>query len=560
MLCAVFALAACGSNEEAEENNKISEEDNQAINEEEMEEVADLNTEPVEVEITEYGEEMGLILEAPATEVATVMPLQGKFTEIDDVKDDYAWVTIHKTDSIEELGNREIDYYLPLDGGSFAKEIPLPNGAGEYRVNVLLPSKDKEDYYYDSALFKITNVDETIAREVEYSKYGSEKDLQMDEDVTGYNEASESFSISGTVDPSYHEYTVLAEIKKDGQRNTYTIPVANGQFDGEIPLYYGEGTHEIIIQLYSDKEGDREGTYYDSASFYVHNDSEKELIKISQYQPYIDRGLALDEPSFATPTEWNEIEYPVKGTINPVAPLADTVSHVIVELQHKDNHKDKATYFFPVIDNKFDDVAHFRFGPGEYDVIIYVPVENQANEKQFQYTAALELKHEVSGVEDLRDILPSHGVDPNNQKIIEKAEQLTKDISDEREKTKAIYKFVASHVAYDVEKYKENVFHPDDNALETLETGKGICQDYAFLAIALLRSIDIESRYVQGWAGTDRHAWLEAKVDGDWIELDPTWGAGYIQDNEFTFNYTEDYFDPDPDFLKETHSRTGLMY
>src|SRR5699024_3520433 len=102
------------------------------------------------------------------------------------------------------------------------------------------------------------------------------------------------------------------------------------------PLYYGEGTHEISINLYTDDEDDREGTYYNSASFYVHNDSNKTFPEITQYGPYIERGLMLDQPSWDMQADFNSIEYPVKGKINPDAPLADSVSHVIVEVQRLD--------------------------------------------------------------------------------------------------------------------------------------------------------------------------------------------------------------------------------
>ncbi len=69
----------------------------------------------------------------------------------------------------------------------------------------------------------------------------------------------------------------------------------------------------------------------------------------------------------------------------------------------------------------------------------------------------------------------------------------------------------------------------------------------------------MEAHYVNGDAG-ERHAWVEVKVDGEWLEMDPTWGAGYIIDGKFQFHYTEDYFDPDPAFLAETHTREGIMY
>src|SRR5699024_7895753 len=101
--------------------------------------------------------------------------------------------------------------------------------------------------------------------------------------------------------------------------------------------------------------------------------------------------------------------------------------------------------------------------------------------------------------------------------------------------------------------------NPDDNAIDTLESGKGICQDYTFLTTALLRSVDIESRYIEGHAGA-RHAWAEAKVDGEWIELDPTWGDGYVDGDEFIAEYNEDYYDPDEDVMEETHTRQGVKY
>src|SRR5699024_2650455 len=128
------------------------------------------------------------------------------------------------------------------------------------------------------------------------------------------------------------------------------------------------------------------------------------------------------------------------------------------------------------------------------------------------------------------------------------------------QKAKAIYKYVAKNIDYDVEKYKADEFNLDDSAIDTLESKTGICQDYTFLTTALLRSINIESRYIEGHAGV-RHAWVEAKVDGEWIELDPTWGAGYVtDDDEFISEYNEDYFDPDEELLTETHTRENIMY
>lgn len=73
-------------------------------------------------------------------------------------------------------------------------------------------------------------------------------------------------------------------------------------------------------------------------------------------------------------------------------------------------------------------------------------------------------------------------------------------------------------------------------ASEVFQARRGVCQDFAHLGIALLRSMGIPARYVSGYlhpapdaergrtyAG-ESHAWLEAWV-GEWRPLDPTTGV-----------------------------------
>jgi transglutaminase-like putative cysteine protease len=73
-------------------------------------------------------------------------------------------------------------------------------------------------------------------------------------------------------------------------------------------------------------------------------------------------------------------------------------------------------------------------------------------------------------------------------------------------------------------------------ASEVLRARRGVCQDFAHLGIALLRSMGIPARYVSGYLHPDpeaergrayegeSHAWLEAWT-GAWRPLDPTTGA-----------------------------------
>ncbi|MEV8039970.1 transglutaminase family protein [Arthrobacter sp. NPDC080082] len=65
-----------------------------------------------------------------------------------------------------------------------------------------------------------------------------------------------------------------------------------------------------------------------------------------------------------------------------------------------------------------------------------------------------------------------------------------------------------------------------DGAVETLLHRRGVCRDFAHLAIALLRSKNVPARlaavYAPGLSPMDFHAVAEAHVDGAWHVIDPT--------------------------------------
>ncbi len=62
---------------------------------------------------------------------------------------------------------------------------------------------------------------------------------------------------------------------------------------------------------------------------------------------------------------------------------------------------------------------------------------------------------------------------------------------------------------------------------DVLRQGKGVCQDFTHLMLALLRSFGVPARYVSGYlhreAESQSHAWCEAWVpDLGWLGVDPT--------------------------------------
>lgn len=94
---------------------------------------------------------------------------------------------------------------------------------------------------------------------------------------------------------------------------------------------------------------------------------------------------------------------------------------------------------------------------------------------------------------------------------------------------------------------------------EVLENRKGVCQDFAHLAIGALRSVGLAARYVSGYLetlpppgqekllGADAsHAWLSVYLPGwGWFDIDPTNGN---QPNEryLTLAWGRDYADVTP--------------
>lgn len=94
---------------------------------------------------------------------------------------------------------------------------------------------------------------------------------------------------------------------------------------------------------------------------------------------------------------------------------------------------------------------------------------------------------------------------------------------------------------------------------EVLATRKGVCQDFAHLEIACLRSLGLPARYVSGYllthppegkeklVGADAtHAWLSVWCpDYGWVDFDPTNNL-IPRDEHITFAWGRDYGDVSP--------------
>ena len=91
----------------------------------------------------------------------------------------------------------------------------------------------------------------------------------------------------------------------------------------------------------------------------------------------------------------------------------------------------------------------------------------------------------------------------------------------------------AVHWVHETLDYVRGATAVGTTSAEARALGKGVCQDFSHLALALLRSAGLPARYVSGYlspgsqaaldqtVSAESHAWVEFWA-GDWIPLDPS--------------------------------------
>ncbi|MGI6607088.1 MAG: stalk domain-containing protein [Peptococcia bacterium] len=137
-------------------------------------------------------------------------------------------------------------------------------------------------------------------------------------------------------------------------------------------------------------------------------------------------------------------------------------------------------------------------------------------------------------------LTPSPGIESDHPLIQAKAREVVGRETNPFKKAKKIFTFVNEYMTYSEEKFGTNEGKESEyGALYALQTGKGVCEDYADLMVALLRATGVPARTVSGWTGEisgksiklidanttflPGHMWLEYYLPGyGWIPADPT--------------------------------------
>lgn len=149
------------------------------------------------------------------------------------------------------------------------------------------------------------------------------------------------------------------------------------------------------------------------------------------------------------------------------------------------------------------------------------------------YEAEVDVLHEVIAAEKLSQSIPV--IDLENEvlpyispsrycesdKLLGFAHQEFGQLANEFTKVKAINEWVFNSIVY-----KAGTSDSSRSACDVLSLKEGVCKDFAHLAIALCRALDIPARYFTGYAyelnPPDLHACFEAYVGGKWLFFDPT--------------------------------------
>ncbi len=120
-------------------------------------------------------------------------------------------------------------------------------------------------------------------------------------------------------------------------------------------------------------------------------------------------------------------------------------------------------------------------------------------------------------------------------RTISKADELAEGLTSDEEITKQIYRFVVDHMSYDSEKADTVQKGYLPNADEALDTGKGICFDYAVLLAVMLRAEGIPTKLVIGtlMPGSLYHAWNSVFLNGEGVWMDPTLDGARHKESDY---------------------------
>lgn len=175
-------------------------------------------------------------------------------------------------------------------------------------------------------------------------------------------------------------------------------------------------------------------------------------------------------------------------------------------------------------------------------------------------------------------LYPNHSL--HDLKLL--SDKLTKPLSTEEEKFRAIYRWVCSNIGNDYTLYRKNKYKREDlkdpeelkkwnrkiskEVFETLlKKQTTVCTGYAYLVKELARHAGISCEIIDGYGrtaqaniegpGIPNHSWNAVKLHNKWYLCDATWSSGAIDTGKALFvkKYNDSYFLLDPALFVRNH-------
>lgn len=141
---------------------------------------------------------------------------------------------------------------------------------------------------------------------------------------------------------------------------------------------------------------------------------------------------------------------------------------------------------------------------------------------------------------------------PNSiQSYQEIAQYLTKDFTNDIEKSRALYIWISHNISYNVDLLNNLPKYTSQEAIieEVMQNRNGVCQHYADLFLVMSNSIGLQTYTISGYSrNTDgeiaeiSHAWNAIKIDSNYFLLDITWAAGHATEDVFYRKFNDNFF------------------
>lgn len=191
------------------------------------------------------------------------------------------------------------------------------------------------------------------------------------------------------------------------------------------------------------------------------------------------------------------------------------------------------TYYYDLPGGEAYSVFPLQMGDGTYTVRVMEQVESDLYAVRYGVELQVALADET-----LPFLYPNQYVWYDaDTKTVQKARELASGLTSHKDIADRFYEYVVSHMTYDTKKANtvENGYLP--NADDSLESGTGICFDYAALLAVMLRSEGIPTKVLIGTVTPENlyHAWNSVYLEGTWVWMDPTLdGTGHKEQDYIT--------------------------